>query len=407
MEYSRFISSKNNLSIFLLISLAMHGVLFVAVKDLTIDNAQQNKAETSKVVLRLFRSEEPTPEPVTTAVTQPTPASTPHASSPGASAVPAAAPAVAPAAKSPMKGPAAATPAPVSSAAASLPDVSAAAATQPASAPPAKSTMQGPAGAPASTPAEKPAQTPPKALSTTLPTRSTETSADPTPVATLQEPATAAPHEKAIPPPAEKEPIFERQKESAVKNEVTEGKKTEQIRNVEIIERAGGAEAAPADPLETNEEYVSVFQTAAAVPEPENNHSEEPSPTPILGPIVTITSANRQIDGSRDTASGRLNYSQAGGQGSSEIVPFVSLTEGARIPAPVYPELARRWGHEGIAVIRLYVNADGTIKDVILLSSSGHPELDDAALQVVEERWKLKPLGREVVTVKEFEFKLQ
>jgi TonB family protein len=51
------------------------------------------------------------------------------------------------------------------------------------------------------------------------------------------------------------------------------------------------------------------------------------------------------------------------------------------IPAPKYPELARRAGIEGDVIIKVLVNIDGSILDAIIFLSSGFEELDNAALE--------------------------
>ena len=48
---------------------------------------------------------------------------------------------------------------------------------------------------------------------------------------------------------------------------------------------------------------------------------------------------------------------------------------------PVYPRSARRKGHEGAVAIDVLVAEDGSVSGVGLFASSGHPELDAAALE--------------------------
>jgi len=51
------------------------------------------------------------------------------------------------------------------------------------------------------------------------------------------------------------------------------------------------------------------------------------------------------------------------------------------IPAPKYPESARRAGIEGDVIIKVLVNIDGSILDARIFLSSGFEELDNAALK--------------------------
>lgn len=59
-------------------------------------------------------------------------------------------------------------------------------------------------------------------------------------------------------------------------------------------------------------------------------------------------------------------------------------------PRPVYPELARKRGQEGIARVRCQVNAAGIVTNATLAQSSGHRLLDEAALKTVR-KWRFKP----------------
>ena len=47
---------------------------------------------------------------------------------------------------------------------------------------------------------------------------------------------------------------------------------------------------------------------------------------------------------------------------------------------PVYPRSARRKGHEGGVTVEICVAADGAVTDAEIVESSGHAELDEAAL---------------------------
>lgn len=174
------------------------------------------------------------------------------------------------------------------------------------------------------------------------------------------------------------------------------------------------------DPVEAREKVINEKSPPEEVPETErtvpkdapapsrpSTTAEHTKPMPILGKITTVTAAINDDGEFRLTGNRRDSSTSEGGGGSESIVPFDSLTEGATIPKPAYPQLARRWGHEGVAVVRIVVNSDGSIKDAELLRSSGHQELDEAALFVIRKRWRFKAPGREITTVKEFEFRLR
>lgn len=55
--------------------------------------------------------------------------------------------------------------------------------------------------------------------------------------------------------------------------------------------------------------------------------------------------------------------------------------EPIRIPAPSYPKEARKVGAEGLVILKVLINVDGTILDVKVLKSSGNYDLDQAAIK--------------------------
>jgi protein TonB len=62
-----------------------------------------------------------------------------------------------------------------------------------------------------------------------------------------------------------------------------------------------------------------------------------------------------------------------------------------RQPAPEYPREAIQAGQEGVVVVRFNVDADGMVTSASLASASRWPLLNQAALSVVKDRWRLGP----------------
>ena len=60
---------------------------------------------------------------------------------------------------------------------------------------------------------------------------------------------------------------------------------------------------------------------------------------------------------------------------------------------PSYPSTARRLGVEGTTMLRVHVGADGRVGDVVVESSAGHTDLDQAAVDAVR-RWRFEPARR-------------
>ena len=56
-----------------------------------------------------------------------------------------------------------------------------------------------------------------------------------------------------------------------------------------------------------------------------------------------------------------------------------------------YPALAVRLNHEGATVVTIHIGADGNVGAVDIASSSGFPELDEAAQKCVSSVWRFSP----------------
>ena len=60
---------------------------------------------------------------------------------------------------------------------------------------------------------------------------------------------------------------------------------------------------------------------------------------------------------------------------------------------PTYPAAPRRLGIQGTTLLRVHVLADGRIGDVLVESSAGHPDLDQAAIGAIRG-WRFDPARR-------------
>lgn len=66
--------------------------------------------------------------------------------------------------------------------------------------------------------------------------------------------------------------------------------------------------------------------------------------------------------------------------------------EGGFYPAPGYPVTARRNRYEGTVNVEILVGEDGRVLETEVRDSSGYPLLDEAAVEVVQKRWRF-PAG--------------
>ena len=75
------------------------------------------------------------------------------------------------------------------------------------------------------------------------------------------------------------------------------------------------------------------------------------------------------------------------------IEPAV-LASSRTVSAADYPEESIRLHEEGVARFRFLIGADGLVKTVEIVESSGHPRLDAASAAMVIERWRYEPARR-------------
>jgi protein TonB len=70
-----------------------------------------------------------------------------------------------------------------------------------------------------------------------------------------------------------------------------------------------------------------------------------------------------------------------------------AIPRGGYQVTPSYPPSARRLGIEGTTLLRVFVDANGRVSDVVVKRSAGHPDLDRAATEAVR-RWQFDPARR-------------
>jgi periplasmic protein TonB len=61
---------------------------------------------------------------------------------------------------------------------------------------------------------------------------------------------------------------------------------------------------------------------------------------------------------------------------------------------PDYPPVSRRLGEQGTLRLKLSINAQGAVSEAMVVNSSGHPRLDEAAIDWVKAHWRYQPAMR-------------
>lgn len=112
------------------------------------------------------------------------------------------------------------------------------------------------------------------------------------------------------------------------------------------------------------------------------------SPGAGAGALVGVESAS----GPDPASPGRSAASDAGAPGTRPIEASQADVPPRRVPGaePLYPALEARAGHEGAAVLRLLVRADGSVASATVLEVRGAPAFGEAAREAALG-WRFEP----------------
>lgn len=113
----------------------------------------------------------------------------------------------------------------------------------------------------------------------------------------------------------------------------------------------------------------------APAPSPVTVERVDPAPVATHAPVAAATSTVAAAAPAAVATSGRA---PTGPLVHADVAYLVK-------PQPAYPPLARRYGIEGLVMLRVQVSASGMPEQVSITQSSGNTSLDDEALRAVRE----------------------
>jgi periplasmic protein TonB len=130
---------------------------------------------------------------------------------------------------------------------------------------------------------------------------------------------------------------------------------------------------------------VAKPQPAPSMP----HHATTPSaPTPAVATPIPLASA---APATNDVAAAAaIAPAPAPAAPVADPVPPSWHADYLANPAPEYPPMSRQLGEEGTVRLRVHVAADGIPTEIHLAASSGHPRLDQAALEAING-WRFVP----------------
>jgi protein TonB len=151
------------------------------------------------------------------------------------------------------------------------------------------------------------------------------------------------------------------------------------------------------------ESVLPPLQEESVMKEVPELEKEEVLPVDSMPEENIIKNEEPPVEKNESALNQTLAISDASGDGSSEIPgkdpTTLQSSEGAltkakpsylRNPPPRYPEISRRLGEEGVVLLFVVVDREGSAVEVRVDKGSGHSLLDEAAVKAVK-RWKFEP----------------
>lgn len=142
------------------------------------------------------------------------------------------------------------------------------------------------------------------------------------------------------------------------------------------------------------EKKVDVKIETIEIPQTEQIHR----PPPPSRPSIPVASEDEDIPDELTIDETEIDFSQPVEEApppppeeEEPIVEFYALSEKPEVikrVEPVYPDLARKAGIEGMVVVKVLINTKGDVEKVEVVKS--HPMLDDAAVAAAKQ-FKFKP----------------
>ncbi len=158
------------------------------------------------------------------------------------------------------------------------------------------------------------------------------------------------------------------------------------------------AQAVAVAPEQEKVEMVPVKETAPAGVQAASSAEAEDKATEAASKEVTETKDPAPVGGDGQGASAEpLNK---GGETKSEAVSYLELKQYSGNKPPAYPLSARKDQRQGQVELLYRVAKDGRVTEVQVAKSSGHPDLDEAAVKAIakfkyvpgQEGWARHPV---------------
>ena len=167
-----------------------------------------------------------------------------------------------------------------------------------------------------------------------------------------------------------------------------------EVEFVEIPGPKGGGNPAPALPAPRGQAASAPAPQTVPLPDPASRNMAQPVTTSAPATGIAAISSQGAVSGGSGGGSG-------GGQGTGSGTAMGSGTgQGGiavdRMPTPVrqpkprYPMSARRMGHSGQVLLRLFVDQEGAVREVNVMRAEPAGVFEDAAVEAAR-KWHFSP----------------
>ncbi len=159
------------------------------------------------------------------------------------------------------------------------------------------------------------------------------------------------------------------------------------------------AEEAPAPPPPPELAAIEPTAAAPALPEPvPPPPPQRPRPPVAKAPLASTSAAHDRPASAAAPAAQPSQTAPAAAEPPQQsaalpLIPPRALSGAAGNGKPAYPAEAMRRGIQGNVTLRVDVSRAGLATQVLVLASSGHRDLDDAAVAAVQ-KWRFVPASR-------------
>jgi protein TonB len=180
------------------------------------------------------------------------------------------------------------------------------------------------------------------------------------------------------------------------------GNTEERVRPREESQEAAPPPPAAAEPEPEQAQLITTREATRPTPQPVEKTPPEPKPlsaAELVDRSLEMLSLNREITQLSQAYSQRpreafISASTREFKYANYMNEWVAKVE--RVGDLNYPDEARRRGISGSLRVQVTLNADGTVRDVIVTRPSGHRVLDEAAMRIVRLAAPFPPFPKEI-----------